>query len=376
MEINKRGLKSKAAGPTLRGALGHFARACLVYGAVAIIQVSGFAEGATPEPMVSPAPAEPSSEVKALVGQYGSAESLLVIYELDGQLFADGMDFQRAPLRRLASTQYSVEASKPPHNPIPVRFQVDSENQVDAVIVGDSRLTSRDIGREVMDTIRAGVRTDAARLRAAALEQAPPAERPPKRKTDLVALADVDSSIKFDIRYATTNNFMGIAIYEQPGAYMQRDAALALHRVEKRLAPMGYGLLIHDAYRPWFVTKMFWDATPPESHIFVADPSQGSRHNRGCAVDLTLYDRATGKAVEMPSRYDEMSTRAYADYIGGTGRQRWLRNLLRKAMEEQGFVVYPQEWWHFDYKDWHDYAIGNVSFKQLEAAKNSKTETS
>jgi D-alanyl-D-alanine dipeptidase len=110
---------------------------------------------------------------------------------------------------------------------------------------------------------------------------------------------------------------------------------------------------------------MFWDATPEEDHVFVADPAQGSRHNRGCAVDLTLYDLKTGQAVEMPSRYDEMSTRSYADFVGGATRQRALRAILRKAMEAQGFTVYPQEWWHFDYNDWPAYGIGTVTFTEL-----------
>ena len=129
----------------------------------------------------------------------------------------------------------------------------------------------------------------------------------------------------------------------------------------------GYGLLIHDGYRPWFVTKMFWDATPESAHMFVADPTQGSRHNRGCAVDLTLYELKSGNAVEMTGRYDEMSPRSYADYVGGTSRQRWFRELLRGEMEAQGFTVYPEEWWHFDYQDWSDYAIGTATFSQLGA---------
>jgi D-alanyl-D-alanine dipeptidase len=102
--------------------------------------------------------------------------------------------------------------------------------------------------------------------------------------------------------------------------------------------------------------------------MFVADPSQGSRHNRGCATDLTLYDLKTGKAVEMTGGYDEMSPRSYADYAGGTSRERWLRDLLRREMEAQGFAVYPEEWWHFDYKDWSDYAIGTATFSQLHGA--------
>ena len=114
---------------------------------------------------------------------------------------------------------------------------------------------------------------------------------------------------------------------------MQKPAAEALKRVQEKLKAQGYGLLIFDAYRPWHVTKMFWDATPEKFHNFVADPSKGSRHNRGCAVDLGLYDLKTGKVVEMVSGYDEFSDRAFPDYPGGTSRQRWHRDLLRRAME-------------------------------------------
>ena len=162
---------------------------------------------------------------------------------------------------------------------------------------------------------------------------------------------------------------MGFPLYERPAAYLQRPAAEALGRAQATLAPQGYGLLIHDAYRPWFVTKMFWDATPPEDHVFVADPAEGSRHNRGCAVDLSLYDLKTGKAVEMTGRYDEMSTRSYADFIGGTTAQRRRRGLLRAAMEAQGFTVYPQEWWHFDYQAWAAYGIGTATFTELAAKR-------
>ena len=136
-------------------------------------------------------------------------------------------------------------------------------------------------------------------------------------------------------------------------------------RVHKRLEKDGYGLLIHDAYRPWYVTKMFWDATPDEHRIFVADPDKGSRHNRGCAVDLTLFDRKTGKVVEMVGGYDEFSERSYPDYLGGTSLQRWHRDLLRRAMQEEGFAVYEAEWWHFDYKDWKKYPIQNEAFEKI-----------
>jgi D-alanyl-D-alanine dipeptidase len=154
-------------------------------------------------------------------------------------------------------------------------------------------------------------------------------------------------------------------VYEQAKAFLQRPAAESLGRVARKLQPFGYGLLIHDAYRPWYVTKIFWDATPQDKKIFVADPKEGSRHNRGCAVDLTLYDLKTGTELLMTGAYDEMSERSYASYPGGTSLQRWDRTLLRNALESEGFTVYPYEWWHFDYKDWQQYPILNLTFEQL-----------
>jgi len=182
---------------------------------------------------------------------------------------------------------------------------------------------------------------------------------------DLVELTGLDPTIKLDIRYATTGNFLGTPLYSQARAFMQRPAAEALVRVQRSLAAEGYGLLVYDAYRPWYVTKIFWDAMPPELHKFVADPAEGSRHNRGCAVDLTLYDLRTSRAVSMPSLYDEATERAYASYTGGTPEQRRLRDLLRRHMEAQGFAVYEFEWWHFDYRDWKAYAIQNVRFEDI-----------
>ena len=202
-------------------------------------------------------------------------------------------------------------------------------------------------------------------LRAEALAATPPKETGNFRKPDLVELASLDQSIHLDIRYATSNDFLGTPVYSQARAFLQRPAAEALLRVQQKLKPLGYGLLIHDAYRPWYVTKIFWDATPPEGKIFVADPAQGSRHNRGCAVDLTLYDLVSGKPIEMPGTYDEMSPRSFPDYPGGTSLQRWHRDLLRRAMESEGFTVYEAEWWHFDYKDWKEYPILNVPFEKL-----------
>jgi D-alanyl-D-alanine dipeptidase len=206
-------------------------------------------------------------------------------------------------------------------------------------------------------------------LQQEALAAQPPKETGHFRRPDLVELITLDRTIKLDIRYATANNFLSTPMYSQARAFLQHPAAEALVRANYGLHASGYGLLIHDGYRPWYVTKMFWDATPDDKKIFVADPRNGSRHNRGCAVDLTLYDLKTGKAVQMPSGYDEMSERAYADYPGGTPEERERRTILRAAMTKEGFTAYPQEWWHFDYKDWKFYAILNVRFEELGKAR-------
>jgi D-alanyl-D-alanine dipeptidase len=204
-----------------------------------------------------------------------------------------------------------------------------------------------------------------AELREKALKLSPPEETGPFRNPDPVELATLDPAIHLDIRYATVKNFLSTPVYTQARAFMQRPAGEALLRVLHKLQPLGYGLLIHDAYRPWYVTKIFWDATPAEGKIFVADPQKGSKHNRGCAVDLTLYDLATGQPIEMPGLYDEMSPRSFPNFPGGTSLQRWHRDLLRRAMKSEGFTVNEDEWWHFDYKDWKQYGILNVPFEKL-----------
>ena len=195
--------------------------------------------------------------------------------------------------------------------------------------------------------------------------QQPPQEPGPFRKPDLVELTKVDPTIKLDIRYATKNNFLGRPVYKQPRAFLQRPAAEALMRVNQSLRQQGFGLIVFDGYRPWSVTKVFWDATPEDRKVFVADPSKGSRHNRGCAVDLSMFDVKTGATVQMPSEYDEFTERAHISYECATSEAKRLRGILRAAMEAEGFAVYEPEWWHYDFKDWKEYPILNVKFSEV-----------
>ena len=181
----------------------------------------------------------------------------------------------------------------------------------------------------------------------------------------MIELTKLSRSIKLDIRYATGDNFVGRPVYTEARAFMQRPAAEALVRVHKLLKKEGLGLVIFDGYRPWAVTKLFWEVTPEDKRKYVADPRRGSKHNRGCAVDLSIYDLKTGRPLPMPSEFDDFSEKASPDYPGGTAEERSNRDKLRRLMESEGFKVNSEEWWHFDHKDWSEYAIYNIPFTEI-----------
>lgn len=206
-------------------------------------------------------------------------------------------------------------------------------------------------------------------LRERCKDAIPPQKAPPVRQPDLVEPIQLDPSLRLDVRYATNDNFLGARVYDEAKVFLQRPAAEAVVRAHQRLRPFGMGLLLHDGYRPWRVTKLFWEATPEAQRDFVADPANGSRHNRGCAVDLSLFDLATGRALPMPSGFDAFTEAAHPNFKGGTPLQRWRRDMLRAAMEAEGFTVYDGEWWHFDHPMWRDYPILDVPFAELGKPK-------
>jgi D-alanyl-D-alanine dipeptidase len=299
-----------------------------------------------------------------LIGEYGPEHRSLIVLEKSGKLILHEMDGTESILQSARNGTFIL--IKSPAAPVPVHFGQAAQGHADHISLDDVRFQRRKVGPDEGQVFQIHPSRPIEELRKEALSASPPHEDGQFRPADLVELATLDSTIHLDIRYATSNDFLGTPVYTQARAFLQRPAAEALVRALHRLQPYGYALLIHDAYRPWYVTKIFWDATPPEGKIFVADPAQGSRHNRGCAVDLTLYDLKSGKPIEMPGTYDEMSQRSFPDYPGGTSLERWHRDLLRWAMESEGFTVYEHEWWHFDYKDWRDYPILNVPFEKLQ----------
>jgi D-alanyl-D-alanine dipeptidase len=311
-----------------------------------------------------PKPPDAPLEWKKFVGIYAQEKESVIILERDAKLWWHIDDESEFVLTPREHAKFEFYFGKPENGEI-LRPQRNAQGFVTRLNTGSRPFPRSDPGADSSRAYNIVPQRPVGELRAKALAAVPPAEQRRFRAPELVELAPLDPAIHLDIRYATAKDFLGVPVYTQARAFLQRPAAEALVRVLHKLQPFGYGLLIHDGYRPWYVTKIFWDATPEEGKIFVADPAQGSRHNRGCAVDLTLYDLKTGQPIEMTGAYDEMSPRSFPNYPGGTSLQRWHRDLLRRAMESEGFTVYDAEWWHFDYKDWHEYGILNIPFEKL-----------
>jgi D-alanyl-D-alanine dipeptidase/CubicO group peptidase (beta-lactamase class C family) len=302
-------------------------------------------------------------ELEHLVGEYGPPHNHVRIYERDGEAYARVEWSQHQKLERVAKDAYRFP-NDGPYAREEIRFMRDERGVGAALSLSGLVLSRRDFGAEIEARGRANGRF-VPELLTAAKKMSPPPQSAGLRKPQLIEVHQVESSTKLDVRYATDDNFMGHTFYDSPRFFLQKPAADALLRAHRKLAAQGLGIALIDGYRPWYVTRMFWDAVPLESRPFVADPSQGSRHNRGCAADITLFELASGKVVDMPGRYDEPSSRSWPLYLGGTSLQRWRRDLLKRAMEAEGYDVYTNEWWHFDYGEWRKYPVMNVDFAEL-----------
>lgn len=184
---------------------------------------------------------------------------------------------------------------------------------------------------------------------------------------ELVEVQKAIPSVVLDVRYATENNFMKQVMYPQPRVFARKPVVEKLKLVQADLNKLGYGLLIFDGYRPYAVTVDFYEKSDDNARDngYVADPKKGSKHNRGCAIDLTLVDLKTGKEVPMPTPYDSFEASAAADYSDLPEELIKNRAILINAMEAHDFKVLPHEWWHFDFKDWEKYDLMDIPFEKL-----------
>lgn len=183
--------------------------------------------------------------------------------------------------------------------------------------------------------------------------------------SELVNLAEFIPSILLDIRYATAANLLGRPLYQMPKAFLRRPAAVALRAVQAELATVGIGLKVFDAYRPYSATVAFYDHVRDET--YAAPPWRGSRHNRGCAVDVTLVSLNTGQELIMPTDFDDLSPAARADFSEVPALAMLNRAVLRAVMSRHCFEQYPGEWWHFDHKCWENYDLLDLEFAALQA---------
>lgn len=183
------------------------------------------------------------------------------------------------------------------------------------------------------------------------------------KNKQLVEIKKRIPDIKLDIRYAGKNNFAKQAVYKQARAFARLPVVEALKNVQNELKKFGFGLKIFDGYRPYSVTVKFFAIASDKS--FVANPKDGSRHNRGCAIDLTLIDLKTGKDLEMPTPYDSFAAEAASDFMNLPANVIQNRELLRSTMEKNGFRVLNNEWWHFDFNGWKNYELMDIPFEDL-----------
>jgi zinc D-Ala-D-Ala dipeptidase len=183
-------------------------------------------------------------------------------------------------------------------------------------------------------------------------------------ENQLIDLEKYIPNIQLDIRYATTNNFTGERIYNQPKAYARKSVAEALKKAQAEFNAKGYGIKVFDGYRPYAATVKFYEVY--KDTTYVASPYRGSRHNRGCAIDMTLIDLKTGKELPMPTEYDSFRKEAWPTTLVKDEHIRKNRDLLITVMEKYGFKVNSSEWWHFDYKGWQRFDVLDIPFEELE----------
>jgi D-alanyl-D-alanine dipeptidase len=181
---------------------------------------------------------------------------------------------------------------------------------------------------------------------------------------ELVDLERFIPTIVLDIRYATPNNFTNEKIYNLAKAYARKPVAVAMKKAQTEFNALGYGIKIFDAYRPYSATVKFYEVY--RDTTYVASPYKGSRHNRGCAIDMTLVDLKTGKDLAMPTEYDSFKKEAWPSTPVKDPIIKKNRDLIISVMQKHGFKVNSSEWWHFDFIGWQKFEVMDISFEELE----------
>ena len=321
-------------------------------------------------------PDDAPKDIKYILGfYYGNGENIL-IRENNGRLellyrtAQEDRSFAAAnlyPLSKVHFDSYTLQESGPMSNTeAGVRFERDTDGYGISCRVGGNTYSRYFLGTtqgERAKPFRLEERSaeEWTKLREEAAKSAVPAALAAGEQAHLVDAATV-AGVKVNSVYAGSDNLFGAPLYTTSKLFVSKEAAVALGKVQQRLAPYGYGLVLWDAYRPWSVSKLANLALPEGKKDMLEDPEvKGSVHNTGNAVDVGLYSLDSDEELDMGCGFDEPSLRQYASYAGGTSRERYLRSLLREEMELQGFKGIEMEWWHFEYGDCSKFAHLNVA---------------
>lgn len=315
-------------------------------------------------------PKDCPKDLKYILGMYYGNGEMFLLRENNGEVelvYRFGQkDYTFAgsnvyPLYKEHFDSYTINESGPlNHLDAAVRIERSREGYGVSCSVGGNRYSRRFFAGENGRPFRFAPVSDWQALKTAANAAVMPAQLGAGQQAQLVDLAQAVSGLKFDLRYAQADNCFGQALTDDQRAFLDADAAQALAQAQQYLKPYGYGILVWEAYRPWSVSKLAYDALPADKKSMLPAPEAGFSHNTGRSIDVSLYLLANGENAGMISGFDEPSVRQYASFAGGTTLERYRRDLLRSAMQMAGFTASETEWWHFDYGDIKGFAHLNV----------------
>lgn len=315
-------------------------------------------------------PKDCPKDLKYILGMYYGNGEMFLLRENNGEVelvYRFGQnDYTFAgsnvyPLYKEHFDSYTINESGPlNHLDAAVRIERSREGYGVSCSVGGNRYSRRFFAGENGRPFRFAPVSDWQALKTAADAAVMPAQLGTGQQAQLVDLAQAVSGLKFDLRYAQADNCFGQALTDDQRAFLDADAAQALAQAQQYLKPYGYGILVWEAYRPWSVSKLAYDALPADKKSMLPAPEVGFSHNTGRSIDVSLYLLANGENAGMISGFDEPSVRQYASFAGGTTLERYRRDLLRSAMQMAGFTASETEWWHFDYGDIKGFAHLNV----------------
>lgn len=315
-------------------------------------------------------PKDCPKDLKYILGMYYGNGEMFLLRENNGEVelvYRFGQnDYTFAgsnvyPLYKEHFDSYTINESGPlNHLDAAVRIERSREGYGVSCSVGGNRYSRRFFAGENGRPFRFAPVSDWQALKTAANAAVMPAQLGAGQQAQLVDLAQAVPGLKFDLRYAQADNCFGQVLTDDQRAFLDADAAQALAQAQQYLKPYGYGILVWEAYRPWSVSKLAYDALPADKKSMLPAPEIGFSHNTGRSIDVSLYLLATGENAGMISGFDEPSVRQYASFAGGTTLERYRRDLLRSAMQMAGFTASETEWWHFDYGDIKGFAHLNV----------------